>query len=145
MLAYTGQSRSASDMLAGQVRRTLAGDSALTRNLLRTAEVARATAAALEEERLEALGDLMNESWRLKRERLAHVPMPRIEALRSIALDRGALGAMLMGAGGGGYLLAYAPDPRPVLAALAAEGAPELPFGLDDEGCVATANGRGSL
>ena len=44
---------------------------------------------------------------------------------------------MLMGAGGGGYLLVYAPEPEPVRAALAATGAPELRFDLDESGCRA--------
>ena len=38
----------------------------------------------------------------------------------------------MMGAGGGGFLLAYAPDPEPVRAAMAAIGAPELTFDVDD-------------
>lgn len=138
VLAYTGQSRSASKILSAQVRRALAGDSDLTRNLLRTAGVARSTCAALERGDLDSLGGLMNESWALKRERLARVAMPRIEELREVALAKGAEGVMLMGAGGGGYLLAYAPDPAPVIAGLARVGARELPFGLDEDGCVAT-------
>lgn len=137
VLVYTGQSRSASKILSGQVRRSLAGDADLTRNLLRTAQVARATATALEAGDLESLGGLMNESWELKRERLAHVAMPRIEQLREIALGEGAHGAMLMGAGGGGYLLVYAPEPQRVLTGLDRVGARELAFGLDRHGCVA--------
>lgn len=137
VLVYTGQSRSASKILSGQVKRSLAGDADLTANLLRTADVARNTCAALEGGDLGALGELMNESWELKRQRLAHVAMPRIEELREIALGEGARGAMLMGAGGGGYLLVYAPDPRLVTAALARVGARELEFGLDGQGCVA--------
>ena len=139
VLVYTGQSRSASKILAGQVRRALAGDSDLTRNLLRTADVARDTCRTLEAGDLDAIGALMNESWALKRERLANVAMPRIEELREIALANGARGVMLMGAGGGGYLLAHAPEPEAVLRALAGVGARELSFSLDDDGCVGRA------
>ena len=39
-----------------------------------------------------------------------------------------------LGAGGGGFLLVYAPDPDRTRAAL---DVPELAFGLDDEGCTA--------
>jgi len=140
VLVYTGQTRSASKILSGQVERSLAGDADLTRNLLRTADVARATCTALEAGDLTSIGELMNESWALKRERLAHVAMPKIEELREIALAAGARGAMLMGAGGGGYLLAYSPNPQRVLAALARVGARELEFGLDFDGCVARTN-----
>ena len=42
----------------------------------------------------------------------------------------------MMGAGGGGYLLAVAPDPEAVRAAMATAGAPELTFDVDQQGCV---------
>ncbi len=136
LLFYTGQSRSAAHILSDQVERTLAGDSKLERNLLRTCAAARESSRAFEAGDLEALAELMNEAWALKRERLARVAMPRIEELRELALRGGARAAMLMGAGGGGYLLAYAPDPEPVRTALAGAGAPELTFDQDLEGCV---------
>ena len=137
LLFYTGQSRSAAHILSGQVERTLAGDAALEHNLLRTCAVARESSLAFAAGDLDAIAQLMDEQWSLKRERLTRVAMPRIEGLRETALRAGAQAAMLMGAGGGGYLLAYAPEPGPVRAAFAAAGAPELTFDLDTEGCVA--------
>jgi galactokinase/mevalonate kinase-like predicted kinase len=41
-----------------------------------------------------------------------------------------------MGAGGGGFLLAYSARPGETRRAMADAGAPELEFGLDSEGCV---------
>ncbi len=131
-----GQQRSAADMLAAQVERTLAGDDDLRRNLTAAEELARAACAALEADQPDRLGELMNEQWALKRQRLAGVPMEHVEQLRTLALDAGAEGAMLVGAGGGGYLLVHAPDPVSVRAALDGAGAPELTFGLDERGCV---------
>ena len=131
-----GQQRSAADMLATQVARTLAGDDELRRNLGRAEELGRAACAALDADRPDELGQLMNDQWALKRERLAGVPMDRVEHLRSTALDAGAVGAMLVGAGGGGFLLVCAADAEAVRTALTAAGAPELAFGLDEHGCV---------
>ena len=131
-----GQQRSAADMLATQVARTLAGDDELRRNLGRAEELGRAACAALEADQPDQLGQLMNDQWALKRERLAGVPMDRVEHLRSTALDAGAVGAMLVGAGGGGFLLVCAADAEAVRTALTAAGAPELAFGLDEHGCV---------
>jgi len=112
------------------------GDDDLRRNLAGAEELARAACAALEADDPAHLGGLMNDQWALKRERLAGVPMERVELLREAALEAGAVGAMLVGAGGGGYLLVYAPDPEPVRRALDGAGAPELGFGLDEHGCV---------
>jgi len=137
LLFFTGQSRSAAQILAGQVERSEAGDRGLQRNLLRTAVAARETVPALEAGDLDAVAALMNEQWSLKRERLARLAMPRIESLREAAMAGGASAAMLVGAGGGGYLLMHAPDPAAVRAAMERAGAPELTFDLDTEGSVA--------
>jgi len=137
LLFFTGQSRSAAEILAGQVERTLAGDAELLENLMRSEEVARAGAVALEDGDLDRMGALMSEQWELKGRRLPHIATPRFERLRAAAIEGGAGGVTLMGAGGGGFLLAYAPDPEPVRAAMAAAGAPELTFDVDEEGCVA--------
>ena len=55
----------------------------------------------------------MTEQWELKAARLPHIATPRFEHLRAAALEAGAGGVTMMGAGGGGFLLAYAPDPEP--------------------------------
>jgi D-glycero-alpha-D-manno-heptose-7-phosphate kinase len=137
LLFFTGSSRSAAGVLAGQVERSLAGDGGLERNLAATAEVALAARSAMEADDPDAFAQLMDRQWDLKRERLSHLPMGRIEELRGLALASGAGGAMLMGAGGVGYLLVYAPEPEPVRAALHSAGAPELAFDLDESGCQA--------
>ncbi len=145
LLFFTGESRSASDMLAGQVQRSLSGDMELRTNLFRTEELARGVADVLEEGRLEMLGGLLSRLWALKRERQPLTATRRFDELRTAALEAGAETAMLLGAGGGGFVLAYAPEPDPVRSALESAGAPELTFGLDEDGCVAgvTAGRRG--
>ena len=137
LLFFTGQSRSASEILAKQVERTLAGDSELLDNLLRSEDVARAVADALEEGDLDRVAALITEQWELKGRRLPHIATPRFQRLRAAALEAGAGGVTMMGAGGGGFLLAYAPDPERVRAAMAAAGAPELTFDVDDDGATA--------
>lgn len=137
LLFFTGQSRSAAEVLGEQVRRALAGDAELDANLRRTHQLAAACASALEAGDLEALAALMEENWKLKRGRLPGIVTPRFEELRGLALEAGARAAVLTGAGAGGYLLAYVPDPQALRAAMTRAGAPELPFALDVEGCVA--------
>lgn len=137
LLFYTGGSRSASDLLSEQVTRTLAGDAGVRDNLRRTAALARETCAALESGDLAACGELMNESWETKRARSAGMTPEALVALRDLALRSGGSGAMLMGAGGGGFLLVLAQDPDRLRAAMEEAGAPELPFGIDTGGCVA--------
>jgi D-glycero-alpha-D-manno-heptose-7-phosphate kinase len=124
LLVFTGRKRSASDILgAGQSEDALH----------RLKQLAGETCAALEADDLDRLGELMNEHWEAKRRRAPGTVTSEMDALRDHALRAGARGVISLGAGGGGFLLVYAPDPDRTRAALEV---PELPFGLDDEGCT---------
>ncbi len=137
LLFYTGSERSASDVLSHQVRRTLAGDQEVERNLARTEELARQSCAALEAGELGRLAQLMDEQWEVKRARAPGAVTPEIEKLRERAKRAGALGVMLVGAGGGGFLLVYTRAPAETRAAMKDVGAPELRFEVEEQGCRA--------
>jgi D-glycero-alpha-D-manno-heptose-7-phosphate kinase len=126
LLFFTGRQRSASDILgAAQDKRALD----------RLRELALETAAALEAGDLDRCGDLMHEHWEAKRARAPGTVTDDMDALRRRALQAGARGVVSLGAGGGGFLLVYAPDPERARAALG--GVPELRFGLDSRGATA--------
>ena len=129
LLFYTGQTRSASGMFTHQV----SGDPDAERAVHRAKELALETRAALEADDLGRCADLMNEQWEAKRGRSPEAVTDRIDELRRAALGAGARAVMLMGAGGGGFLLVYAEEPDAVRAAL---DAPELEFDLDERGCA---------
>jgi D-glycero-alpha-D-manno-heptose-7-phosphate kinase len=131
LLFFTGRERSASDVLAGQVAAGARGKRALDR--LRA--LAHETSAALEGGELDRCAALMDEHWEAKRERAPGTVTRDMDALRSRALDAGARGVISLGAGGGGFLLVYSPDPDRTRSALA--GVPELRFGLDSVGATA--------
>jgi len=127
LLLFTGRKRSASDILgAGQ----------LDEALHRLKELASETCRALESEDLERMAGLMNEHWEAKRRRAPGTVTADMDALRDHALRAGAGGVISLGAGGGGFLLIYTPDPERTRRALADDGVPELAFGLDAAGCT---------
>nr|MBA2506626.1 galactokinase [Thermoleophilaceae bacterium] len=134
LLFYTGVKRSASGVLSEQVRRTIAGDAETAANLRRTMELAGESCAALEAGDFGTFAELMNKHWEYKLERIPAMADGPIPGLREAALAAGATGVVLMGAGGGGFLLAYAPDTVPVRAAMSAAGLAELPFDIDTNG-----------
>jgi D-glycero-alpha-D-manno-heptose-7-phosphate kinase len=129
LLFYTGQARSASDVLGG------AQDQGA---LDRLAELARETCAALEAGDLERCSDLMQEHWEAKRRRAPGTVTDGMDELRRRAMRAGARGVISLGAGGGGFLLVYAQDPNRTRKAL--DDVPELEFGLDREGAVAVSS-----
>jgi D-glycero-alpha-D-manno-heptose-7-phosphate kinase len=135
LLFFTGERSSGSRILSKLVEGR--GDARMTRNLVRTGEVAREVVTALEDDDLARVGDLMEEQWALKLERTPEAINERIAELRTVALEGAAGGAVLAGAGGGGFLLVYSEDPEATRAAMSAAGAPELRFSIEPRGCTA--------
>ena len=57
-------------------------------------------------------GKLLHESWQLKRNLSGKITNATIDALYKTALKSGAVGGKLLGAGGGGFMLLFAPPER---------------------------------
>ena len=58
------------------------------------------------------MGEILHESWILKRASMAGISNPRIDIYYEKALKAGAIGGKLLGAGSGGFLLFYAPPAK---------------------------------
>lgn len=69
-------------------------------------------AGRLEAGELDGFGAALSKGWRLKRRLSGSVSTDRINALLHGALELGAEGGKVCGAGGGGFLLLYAPEER---------------------------------
>ncbi len=140
LLFFTGAARSASRVLADQDERSRAGDSTMLENLHRTKELGRQSRALLEQGDLDAYGELMHEHWEYKRRRSPGMTDAHIDDLYTLARRSGCVGGKLVGAGGGGFLLVYARHPEDTRQAMAAAGAPELPFDFEFAGAFASEN-----
>lgn len=136
LLFYTGQTRSAGDLLADQDRRTRALDPEMIANLDRTKEIGYESRALLEAGDLDGYARLMHEHWVNKRRRSAGMSTERADRIYEVGRANGALGGKLVGAGGGGFVMLYSVDPSRTRRALAAEGVDEVRFGFDYQGCV---------
>jgi D-glycero-alpha-D-manno-heptose-7-phosphate kinase len=107
LLFYTGMTRSADPILAEQKRKL---SNARTRDTLRRAvALARDLRQSLEANDLSNVGDILHESWIVKKQMADGVSNPRIDDWYECARAHGALGGKITGAGGGGFLLIYAP------------------------------------
>jgi D-glycero-alpha-D-manno-heptose-7-phosphate kinase len=130
MLFYTGITRSADTILAEQNANMEATRPQL--DLLR--DLAGFAVERLRSGDVDAIGPAMRESWEAKRKLASGVSNGQIDVAVSQALDAGASGAKLTGAGGGGFLLVICPmeQQRAVRRSLA--GMRELPIKLDHLG-----------
>ena len=58
---------------------------------------------------LSAFGELLDEAWHAKKALSEQISSPLIDEVYAEALSAGAMGGKLMGAGGGGFMLIFAP------------------------------------
>jgi D-glycero-alpha-D-manno-heptose-7-phosphate kinase len=138
LLFYTGESRSASKLLADQDQRSKAGEQEITENLHRVKELGLHSRQLLVEGDLDGYAELMHEHWEHKRKRSNGMSNERIDTLYTLARRSGVLGGKLVGAGGGGFLLVYASRPEDTRQAMAAAKATELPFDFEFNGAYSS-------
>lgn len=108
LLFFTGLQRNASEVL-NDMRRNAAIDEML---LAGSATLAARGVKALVEGEIAEFGALLHEGWVLKCALSNLVSTPEINVMYQNALDAGALGGKLLGAGSGGFLLVFARPPE---------------------------------
>lgn len=134
LLFFTGYSRSASAILKEQDERSQRFDPEMIENLHFVKELGRQSQSALEAGDLHQFGHLMDVHWQRKKERSSQMSNDRINDWYDCAMQNGALGGKLIGAGGGGFLMFYAVEKARLRHAMRAEGLTEVRFRFDFEG-----------
>jgi D-glycero-alpha-D-manno-heptose-7-phosphate kinase len=127
MLFYTGITRSADPILAEQNANVEATRPQLA--LLR--DLAGFAAERLRSGDVEAIGPAVRESWEAKRKLASGVSNDQIDLAVTRAMEAGASGAKLTGAGGGGFLLVICPVERQRAVRETLVGLQEFPVKLD--------------
>jgi D-glycero-alpha-D-manno-heptose-7-phosphate kinase len=130
MLFYTGVTRSANSILAEQTANIKT--SLVQLDLLR--DLAGFAVDRLRSGDVDAIGPAVREGWEAKRKLASGVSNDEIDAAVARALDAGASGAKLTGAGGGGFLLVICPSERHSAVRRSLAGMRELPVKLDPLG-----------
>ena len=102
-LVFTGLTRSASSVLSEESDDQFDKISRM-REIRNHADEA---ASHVEKENLDSLGDILNKTWLSKREASPIVTNKQIDDLYERVISSGAIGAKLLGAGNGGFLLVY--------------------------------------
>lgn len=131
MLFYTGGVHSASAILKEQGKNVTAGEK--EENQLQMCSLTRELRRYLQENRIDNLGEILDEGWKLKRTLASGISTPVIDEYYDMAKRNGALGGKLLGAGGGGFLLLYVPDSRQQMVRDALK-LPEFSFNIDSQG-----------
>lgn len=109
MLFYTGIKRTAAD-----VAQTYVNDIANKKRQLRITKglVKEGLAVLSSNQDLTAFGELLHEAWKVKRSLSDKVSNSEVDTIYQRAIDAGAIGGKLTGAGGGGFMLLFVPPDR---------------------------------
>jgi D-glycero-alpha-D-manno-heptose-7-phosphate kinase len=134
LLFFTGFSRSASSILKEQDDKSKKSDKAMIDNLHFVKELGLKSKIAFENGDLPEFARLMDIHWQRKKERSGNMSNQHINEWYDMAMQNGALGGKLIGAGGGGFLMFYASDKKKLRNKMKELGLKEVRFSFDFEG-----------
>jgi D-glycero-alpha-D-manno-heptose-7-phosphate kinase len=141
LLFFTGYTRSASKILKEQDEKTRGLDKSMVENLDFIKELGVQSKEALEAGKLREFAHLMDVHWQRKKQRSGGMSNSQINDWYDYALENGALGGKLIGAGGGGFLMFYTEQSTRLRRAMRDKGLREVRFRFDFEGTKIVAQG----
>lgn len=111
LMLYTGRTRSASNILKDQKKNTekKADKFKVMKKMVRLAHDLR---DELQKNNLDSFGKILHENWELKKQMAGGISDPQIDDWYETGRKNGAIGGKILGAGGGGFLMFYAPEEK---------------------------------
>lgn len=131
LLYFTGLTRQAQEVEKAKLGKLGANEATLKSMLALVDEAHRVLVGSGD---IGELGALLHASWLEKRKLDASVSAPEIDALYARAMEAGALGGKLLGAGGGGFMLLLVPRERQARVRAALASHHEVKIGINAAG-----------
>lgn len=131
MLYFTGTSRYAHEIALEQIRLTNEKHHELNRL---HSMVDEAVTILHSHSSLKEFGELLHESWMIKRELTDKISNNTVDEIYTHALESGAYGGKLLGAGGGGFMLIFAHPERQPAIRKKLKSVLEVPFQIEFDG-----------
>lgn len=138
LLFYTGVTRSSGSILDEQ-RRNIKDRISILREMKQIAYTAR---NEVQSGNLDGIGQLLHHSWQLKKQLASGISNGWIDEIYSAAINAGAIGGKITGAGGGGFFVFYCPLEKQEGLRSVLTGLKELPFQLEPDGSKVILNYR---
>lgn len=133
MMLYTGVTRQTAGVLHEQ-RANTERDNSRRLALRQMVALAHDLRAALVADDLTAFGEILHEGWIRKRTLASAISNQQIDVWYERAREAGAIGGKILGAGGGGFLLLYAPEERHEAIRAALPGLRQVPVLFEPQG-----------
>lgn len=132
MMFYLGGTHSASVILKEQSQNVKSVDKAEVQKKM--CDIARQLKVELQNNNVDAMGELLHENWILKRSLASGISNPLIDDTYEKAMNAGATGGKLLGAGGAGFMLFYVPEEKQEAVREALKIFREVDFEMDNSG-----------
>lgn len=133
LLFYTGKTRFAENILKEQ-NLNIKNDIKKVKNLQKMVELANNLKKELSNGNIRGMGEILHAGWKYKKELANGITNPDIDNAYEMAINNGALGGKLLGAGGGGFLLFYAEEKNHNKIIKALSHLKQISFNFDYEG-----------
>jgi len=133
LLFYTGITRDADSILLEQVSGYKDSQISID-NTTRMVDLSYQLRESIERGQLNNFGNLLNQGWQLKKTLANKISNNQIDEMYQLAMDAGASGGKLLGAGGGGFLLVYAEPEKQDRVIKVLAGYKHLKIKIDFEG-----------
>jgi D-glycero-alpha-D-manno-heptose-7-phosphate kinase len=109
ILFYTETSRISSEIIENQQRNVNMGSVKSVEAMHKLKELAVKMKEAILKGKLDMMGQLLNHSWEYKKQMADGITNPQIDRIYNTAVEAGATGGKISGAGGGGFMFFYCP------------------------------------
>jgi len=110
---YLGKTRSANEILQEQSNNM--NDEEKIKSMIKMCKLTEQMKISLLENDIITFGEILHESWQIKRKLASNITNHNIDCLYEKAIKAGAIGGKLLGAGGGGFLLFCCPKEKQAL------------------------------
>lgn len=130
LLFYTGITRDSSKIFEKQKETTINKSEILDEMV----DIADKSYELLNNKEYDEFGKLLNRAWNVKKKFADNISNDLIDKMYSMAIDAGATGGKILGAGGGGFLLLYVPFDKQDVVRNSLKDFKEVKFSFDDDG-----------
>ena len=132
LMFYLGGTHSASEILKEQSQNLKAIDKAKVQQQM--CDLTRALKEELQKNNVDAMGELLHENWMLKKSLANGISNPLIDETYEKAVNAGALGGKLLGAGGAGFMIFYVRPEKQDAVRASLSHLREMDFEMDNSG-----------
>jgi D-glycero-alpha-D-manno-heptose-7-phosphate kinase len=142
LLFYTGNSRESTSILKHQRKSTEEHDEKVLNSLHKIKEFALQVQDCLEKGDLDTFAAILHQSWLEKRRLAPGLSTALVDKCYDLALQHGAPGGKITGAGGGGFLMLYCPEEAQgdLTRVLEKQGLKRMNFRFDAQGATVLLN-----